>query len=52
MITQNTSPKKIELTTDEIDQIIQALVCQPHNIFEHLNQDKLVKKFKDLLEEK
>ena len=41
--------RKVSLTGQEIEFIIEALEYQPHNVYEFFNCDKLVKKFNKAL---
>ena len=38
--------RKVELTGDEIQLVIDALMYQPHNVFEFVNYQKIVNKLK------
>jgi len=48
----DTKTRIVELTSQEIDFIIDALEYQPHNIFEFLNHQKLVDKLKIVRDKK
>jgi len=41
-------PRKVMLTLQEIQFIIEALEYQPHNIYDFLNYDKIVNKLKKI----
>ena len=43
---------KLELTSYEIENIIEELECAHHNIYTFLNYSKTIKKLKDALEGK
>jgi len=45
--------RNVKLTGDEISMIIEELKRQPHNVYEFMNYEKIIGKFKDasILEE-
>jgi len=46
MITQTPRKIKLELMSNEIESIIDELSRTSHNIYEHLEYDKIVKKLR------
>ena len=45
----DTKLRTLKLTGDEITMIIEELERQPHNIYEFMGYEKIVKKFKDAI---
>lgn len=48
----DTKPRKVLLTVDEINTIIDCLGHQSHNLFTFLNCDEIIKKLNDSLQKK
>ena len=49
VIIQDNEIRNVKLTGDEITMIIEELERQPHNIYEFMGYEKIVKKFKDAI---